>query len=131
AHAVFGPSSQQACIWAKQACTLLVHGQIEDLVAAIGKLPPIAPAPDESRSVPEKAVDYFTLNAERMRYPSFRAQGMHVGSGIAEAACKTVVETRAKRSGMRLPSRGVRCDLALAHGEAQSHLRRVLGASIS
>ena len=101
AHAVFGPSSQEACIWAKQACTLLVHGKIEELVAALGKLPTIAPAPDESRSVPEKAVDYFTTNAERMRYPAFRAQGMHVGSGIAEAACKTVVDTRAKRTGMR------------------------------
>jgi len=51
--------------------------------------------------VPEKAGDYFTTNAERMRYPTFRAQGMHVGSGIAEAACKTVVATRLKRSGMR------------------------------
>ena len=61
----------------------------------------MAPEPGESRSVPEKAVDYFTTNAERMRYPTFRAQGMHVGSGIAEAACKTVVATRLKRSGMR------------------------------
>jgi hypothetical protein len=51
--------------------------------------------------VPEKAVDYFSTNAERMRYPTFRAQGMHLGSGIAEAACKTVVATRLKRSGMR------------------------------
>jgi hypothetical protein len=66
-------SLQQACIWAKEACALLVHGQIEDLVAAIGKLPPIPPAPGESRSVPDKAVDYFTTNAERMRYPTFRA----------------------------------------------------------
>jgi hypothetical protein len=73
AHAVFGPSSQQTCLWAKETCTLLVQGQIEDLVAAIGKLPPIAPAADESRSVPDKAVDYFTTNAERMRYPAFRA----------------------------------------------------------
>jgi hypothetical protein len=32
-----------------------------------------------------------------MRYPIFRAQGMHVGSGIAEAACKRVVSTRFKR----------------------------------
>jgi hypothetical protein len=107
AHAVFGPSSQDACIWAKQACTLRVQGPIEDLVAAIGKLPPIAPAADESRSVPDKAVDYFTSNAERMRYPSFRVQGMHVGSGIAEAACKTVVETRAKRAGMRWTPEGL------------------------
>jgi hypothetical protein len=107
AHAVFGPGSQQACIWAKQACTLLVHGQIEELLVAIGKLPTIAPAPEESRSVPDKAVDYFTTNAERMRYPAFRAQGMHVGSGIAEAACKTVVDTRAKRTGMRWTPEGL------------------------
>jgi hypothetical protein len=67
------PSLQQACIWAKEACRLLVHGQIEELVTALGKLPKIPPAPDESRSVPEKAVDYFTTNAARMRYPAFRA----------------------------------------------------------
>jgi len=107
AHVVFGPSSQEACIWDKEACTLLVHGQIEELVAAIGKLPTIPPAADEGRSVPDKALDYFATNAQRMRYPAFRAQGMHVGSGIAEAACKTVVETRAKRAGMRWTPEGL------------------------
>ena len=107
AHAVFGPSSQQACTWANQTCTPLVHGQIEELVAALGKFPSIAPAPGESRSVPDKAVDYFITNAERMRYPSFRAQGMHVGSGEASAACKTVVDTRAKRAGMRWTPEGL------------------------
>jgi hypothetical protein len=120
AHAVFGPSSQEACLWAKEACTLLVHGQIEELVAAIGKLPTISRAPDESRSVPDKAVDYFTTNAQRMRYPAFRAQGMHVGSGIAEAACKKVVETRAKRAGMRWTPEGLDALLPLRtahHGE--------------
>jgi hypothetical protein len=33
--------------------------------------------------------------------PRFVQKRMHVGSGIAEAACKSVVETRAKRTGMR------------------------------
>ncbi len=101
ARAVYGPQTEAATVWAKYACDLLVHGKIEKLVAAIAALPPIAPEPGESRSVSEKAGDYFTTNAERMRYPPFRAQGMHVGSGIAEAACKTVVATRLKRSGMR------------------------------
>jgi hypothetical protein len=95
------PQAEAAELWAKGACDLLVHGHIEKLAAAITALPPIAPDPGESRSVPEKAIDYFTANAQRMRYPTFRAQGMQVGSGIAEAACKTVVATRLKRSGMR------------------------------
>ena len=101
ARAVYGPQTEAAELWATGACDLLVHGHIEKLVAAITALPPIAPDPGESRSVPEKAIGYFSANAERMRYPTFRAQGMHVGSGIAEAACKTVVATRLKRSGMR------------------------------
>jgi hypothetical protein len=88
ARAVYGQQTEAATGWAKHACDLLVHGNIEDLVAAITALPPIAPEPGESRSVPEKAADYFTTNAECMRYPTFRAQGMHVGSGIAEAGCQ-------------------------------------------
>lgn len=38
---------------------------------------------------------------------------MQVGSGIAEAACKTVVSTRAKRSGMRWTPTGLDAVLAL------------------
>lgn len=98
---------------AQQACLQLVQGQIEDLVQAIGRLPAIPPEPGEIHSVPEKAIDYFTENAARMRYPTFRAQGLHVGSGIAEAACKTVVSTRAKRSGMRWTPTGLDAVLAL------------------
>ena len=107
AHAVFGRTTQKGISWAKQACDLLVHGKIEELVAQISKLPAIAPPPGKSKSVPEQAIGYFTTNAERMRYPAFRAQGMHVGSGIAEAACKTVVTARLKRTGMRWTPQGL------------------------
>ncbi len=87
--------------------SLLEQGQSEALVSAIQALPPIAPEPGQARSIPERAVDYFTTNAQRMRYPLFRAQGMHIGSGIAEAACKTIVSTRAKRCGMRWTPEGL------------------------
>ena len=104
AHAVFGRGTAAGRAWATHACSLLEEGQNEALVSAISALPSIPPEPGQARSIPERAVDYFTTNAGRMRYPLFRAQGMHIGSGIVEAACKTIVSTRAKRSGMRLPS---------------------------
>jgi Uncharacterised protein family (UPF0236) len=107
AHAVFGGATAAATAWATAACSLLEAGQLADLVSAISALPPIAPEPGQARSIPERAVDYFTTNAERMRYPVFRAQGMHLGSGIAEAACKTIVSTRAKRCGMRWTPEGL------------------------
>jgi hypothetical protein len=113
ARAVFGSNTPEASAWAEQACGLLVEGKIEDLVEEIVILPPIPPEPGTSRSVPDIERDYFISHAARMRYPAFRAQGMHVGSGIAEAACKTVVSTRAKRSGMRWTPEGLDAVLAV------------------
>ena len=107
AQAVYGRSTPEGIAWAKQGCLWLVHGEIEALVKSIEALPLVAPPPGQTRSVPEQAVGYFTTNAERMRYPHFRAQGLHVGSGLAEAACKTVVSTRAKRAGMRWTPEGL------------------------
>jgi hypothetical protein len=36
-----------------------------------------------------------------MQYAAFRTQGLPIGSGITEAACKTVFTQRLKLSGMR------------------------------
>ena len=113
ARAAFIAGSPEAAAWAERACTFLVEGNIEDLVAEIAILPAVPPEPGASRSVPEIEIDYFISNAARMRYPTFRAQGMQVGSGIAEAACKTVVSTRAKRAGMRWTPEGLDAVLAL------------------
>jgi len=107
AAAAFGRSTPAGVAWAKRACDWLVHGQIETLLTAIAALPPVTPPPGQSKSVPEQAIGYFTTNAKRMQYPTFRAQGMHIGSGIAEAACKTIVSTRAKRAGMRWTPQGL------------------------
>ena len=107
AHAIFGSGTAQASAWATHACSLLEQGDSEALVAAIKALPPIPPEPGQARSCPERAMNYFTINAARMRYPAFRAQGMHLGSGEALAACKTIVSTRAKRSGMRWTPEGI------------------------
>jgi hypothetical protein len=107
AQAVFGRTTPEGVAWAKQGCTWLVQGEIETLVQAIAALPPVAPPAGQTKSGPEQAMGYFTSNAERMRYPAFRSQGMQIGSGIAEAACKTVVSTRAKRAGMRWTPAGL------------------------
>jgi len=113
ARAVFGPNTPEASAWAEQACSLLGEGKIEDLVEEIVVLPPVPPEPGTSRSVPDIERDYFISNAARMRYPAFRAKGMQIGSGIAEASCKMVVSTRAKRTGMRWTSAGLDAVLAV------------------
>jgi hypothetical protein len=39
-------------------------------------------------------------NRERMRYADYIGRGLPIGSGPIEAACKTIVQHRLKRSGM-------------------------------
>lgn len=113
ARAAFATDPSQRDAWAKTTLTQLSEGRIEAVIAAIEAVPPVAPEPGKARSIPEIEADYFRRNAQHMRYPVFRAQGMQTGSGIAEAACKTVVSTRAKRSGMRWTPHGLDAILAL------------------
>jgi len=60
-----------------------------------------------------KEAEYFTTNAQRMRYPEFRAKGLFVGSGVVEAGCKSVIGSRLKRSGMFWTVRGANAIIAL------------------
>jgi hypothetical protein len=44
---------------------------------------------------------YFRKNKMRMRYAELKSEGFMIGSGVVEAACKTLVAQRLKQSGMR------------------------------
>lgn len=48
----------------------------------------------------EEQLHYFVTNVSRMRYGTFRKQGLFIGSGVVEAGCKTVIGARCKQSGM-------------------------------
>jgi hypothetical protein len=47
-----------------------------------------------------KAYQYLRKHGVWMNYASYRKAGMPIGSGVTEAACKTVFAERLKRSGM-------------------------------
>jgi hypothetical protein len=49
----------------------------------------------------DKELRYFRKHRHRMRYAEMEKQGLPIGSGVVEAACKTLVTQRMKRSGMR------------------------------
>ncbi|MGH8533351.1 MAG: hypothetical protein ACREV1_11675, partial [Gammaproteobacteria bacterium] len=44
---------------------------------------------------------YFRRYRLRMRFAKAQAQNLPIGSGVVEAACKTLATERMKRSGMR------------------------------
>ena len=52
------------------------------------------------RKTASREMRYFTRNAKRMMYATFRKEGYFIGSGVVEAGCKAVVGKRTKQSGM-------------------------------
>ena len=43
---------------------------------------------------------YFQNQRDRMDYAAYQARGLPIGSGVVEAACKTLATQRLQRSGM-------------------------------
>ena len=62
---------------------------------------------------------YFCRHRHRMGYAEAAQRGLPIGSGVVEAACKTLVTERLKRSGMRWREAGGQAILTL-RGWAQS-----------
>ena len=82
---------------------------VERVIRALGYLR--STHPDTDRIA--QGLGYFRTNRHRMRYADAKAQGLPIGSGVVEAACKTLVTERLKRSGMRWGVRGGQAILTL------------------
>jgi hypothetical protein len=88
--------------------TKLWNGKIDALFASVR-----AALPRRQRKAGEKALEYFQTHRERMRYDLFRQKGYFIGSGVVEAACKTIVAQRLKGSGMHWSEQGLSHILAI------------------
>jgi hypothetical protein len=81
---------------------LLLRGRFDAFLAEAR-----AAFPPSRKEAGEKALAYFEKNRERMRYRYFRDRGCFIGSGVVEAACKTIVAQRLKGSGMHWSEQGL------------------------
>jgi hypothetical protein len=58
-----------------------------------------------------QSLGYFRKHKKRMRYYDVQSRGLMIGSGVVEAACKTLVTQRLKQSGMRWSTGGAQAIL--------------------
>lgn len=63
------------------------------------------------RTVIARELAYFRKHRRRMRYAALLEKGLPIGSGVVEAACKTLVAQRLKLSGMRWSKAGAQAIL--------------------
>ena len=92
------------------------HGGVERVIRALRYLRDKHPRRQRIKEV----LGYFRRNRHRMDYAGAAERGLPIGSGVVEAACKTLVTERMKRSGMRWREAGGQAILTL-RGWAQSN----------
>jgi hypothetical protein len=61
----------------------------------------------------QNGITYFSNHQHQMEYAHYRAKYFPIGSGVTEAACKTLVKQRLCCSGMRCKEKGASIVLSL------------------
>ena len=87
--------------WFEKYREILRHDPrgVAKVIRALRHLRDAAAAPDRAET--ERELAFFRKHRHRMRYHALKEEGIAIGSGVVEAANKTLVTQRMKRSGMR------------------------------
>ncbi len=110
AKALHGDDTPETNVWARSGL---------DHLWQLGPKPVLdwfdatAPRDASAAAIHKRERGYFSANAARMHYPSFRQRRLPIGSGAVEAAAKHLVQTRMKRAGSRWSDLGARAILDL------------------
>lgn len=87
--------------WLDDACHRLKHekGAVKDLIKELNGFK--ISAKKAALPVIQTAITYLTNQKKRMKYHKYVDAQFPIGSGIIEAACKTITKQRLSNSGMR------------------------------
>jgi hypothetical protein len=101
AESLFGPS-RASWAWYRRMRHWLRHrtGGVADVLRSASQQANRRPMSRGRRAEFDKAYRYLRRHARLMPYASNKRQRLPIGSGVTEAACKTVFAERLKRSGM-------------------------------
>ena len=100
--------------WMNDACHRLKHDKnaADDLFEEMMNIS-TEKLPENIVTKLESAITYFKNQKHRMNYYEYSKQHLPIGSGVTEAACKTIVKQRLCQSGMKWGEKGARLVLAL------------------
>lgn len=115
ADAAYGSATYDSQGWFRKWKERLLteHGAAQKVLRAMGYLLKTSKLKGERRKDLLAARRFFRNNLHRMKYSWFHDRGLPVGSGVVEAACKSVVKARMCRSGMLWTQSGGQTILAM------------------
>lgn len=119
ASEAFGKGSGERKAWLTSSCHNLKHDAngAKTLLKEMEERRKIMPFHEKSTSIImeklDKAITYFTNQMSRMNYAEYRAKNLPIGSGVTEAACKTLIKQRLCNSGMKWKNAGAQIVISL------------------
>lgn len=105
ADALYGEGTVKAKQQFRRWRRALLKDKVAEVIAQAKKDLPKGPT---AQKLARQQIAYLERNQKRMAYRTYRQAGYFIGSGVVEAACKTVVGQRFKQSGMLWSSKGLR-----------------------
>ena len=102
-------------VWLEERCIQLKHesGAVEILISEMKKLSKKTSLTKTIKESLAAALTYFINHRHMMDYATHLEKHLPIGSGVTEAACKTLVKQRLCGSGMRWKDKGAKVILSL------------------
>jgi hypothetical protein len=101
--------------WLNQSCHQLKH-EVSAATQLYKQMSKLSSSVKHAKTIQENldaAVTYFRNHLHQMNYSDYRDKNYPIGSGVTEAACKTVIKQRLCCSGMRWKESGAAVILSL------------------
>ena len=113
-HAFFSRNESKRKEWLDSARSKLKHDKdyVEEVITEMESKESLKLKKTNKEKL-QAAITYFKNNKSRMTYAKNTENNLPIGSGVIEAACKTIVKSRLCRSGMKWKNKGVKIVLSL------------------
>ncbi|HLJ95200.1 MAG TPA: hypothetical protein VKU02_18630 [Gemmataceae bacterium] len=113
AEALFGAGKQSWCWTRKMQKLILKPAGVRRVLHSAAAVPSRRKLSGKRLADFKRAYRYLQARRQHLRYAEYRRLGLPIGSGVTEAACKTVYTQRLKLSGMRWQKAGAQKILQL------------------
>lgn len=102
AHAQFIDDKLRVA-WIEEQMERLLNNEVEEVISAVRTL---RARSGEACKAKQKLLNYYIEHDDRMQYKTYREAGLLIGSGPVEAAHRSVIQQRMKRSGQKWTVKG-------------------------
>lgn len=92
--------------WFERLRHQLRHGYVHRIVQELGRLLKYPSTPASAKPTLKRVRQYLSTHLAHLQYRQFKKQGLPIGSGMVESACKWLIEQRFKGTGMRWSEAG-------------------------